>query len=163
MNRAFVGVGSNIHRDKSVRAAVARLREEFGALQISTVYESPAWGFEGDNFYNLVVAFETGLAPLELTQQLHAIETDLGRKRDTPRYSSRIIDIDLLLYGALVRHDEDVDIPRPDIRKFAFVLRPLAEIAPDMRHPETGETFTAMWQAPGRPDQELWPVDLGTL
>jgi len=163
MTQAFIGVGSNIDRDKSIRSGVARLRDKFGRLVISTVYESPAYGFEGDNFYNLVVALDTDMAPLALARELHGIEYSLGRKRDEPRYSSRILDLDLLLYGDLICHGEGLDVPRGDIRKFGFVLRPLAEIAGGMRHPETGETFEEMWQAFDQSDQNLWPVDLGGL
>ena len=163
MTQAFVGIGSNIDRENSIRGGVARMREAFGPLLLSVVYESPAYGFEGGNFYNLIAGFETDMTPRTLTRELHAIEHDLGRARGQPRYSSRTLDLDLLLYGDLVCHENDVDVPREDIRKFAFVLRPLAEIAGGLRHPETGETFSEMWQSFNQPDQTLWPVDLGEL
>ncbi|MEJ2761095.1 MAG: 2-amino-4-hydroxy-6-hydroxymethyldihydropteridine diphosphokinase [Gammaproteobacteria bacterium] len=163
MTQAFIGVGSNIDKEKSIRTGVARLRERFGRLLISTVYESPAYGFEGDNFYNLIVALDTDMDPLALSGELHAIEESLGRKRDEPRYSPRILDLDLLLYGDLICHGEGLDIPRGDIRKFSFVLKPLAEIAGGMRHPETGATFEEMWRAFDQAEQNLWPVELPGL
>ncbi|MEX2525232.1 MAG: 2-amino-4-hydroxy-6-hydroxymethyldihydropteridine diphosphokinase [Gammaproteobacteria bacterium] len=160
MPRVFVGIGSNIDREASIRIGVGVLRDLFGELLVSGVYESPAYGFDGDNFYNLVVAFETDLSPEALTRELHRIEDHLGRDRKTPRFSSRILDLDLLLYGDMIRHEEGLDIPREDILKYAFVLRPLAEIAGGMKHPESGETFESLWQAFERTDQELWPVQL---
>lgn len=160
MPRAFVGVGSNIDREDSIRAGVNELRNTFGKLIISEVYESPAYGFEGDNFYNLVVAFDTEMSPESLTRALHGIEDRFGRDRKIPRFSSRILDLDLLLYGDMIRHKEGLDIPREDIIKYAFVLRPLAGIAGAMKHPETGETFESLWEAFDRPDQILWPVQL---
>lgn len=163
MTQAFVGIGSNIDRENSIRSGITRLREEFGPLLLSSVYESPAYGFEGGNFYNLVAGFETDMTPGALTRELHAIENDLGREREQPRYTSRTLDLDLLLYDDLVCHEDGVDVPRKDVRKFAFVLRPLAEIAGDLRHPESGETFHEMWESFSQPDQTLWPVDLGEL
>lgn len=163
MTRAYIGIGSNIDREASIRGGVARLREVFGPLLLSTVYESPAFGFQGDNFYNLVAGFDTDLGPGELERELHAIEHGLGRERGQPRYASRTLDLDLLLYGDLVRHDDEVNVPREDVRKFAFVLRPLAEIAGELRHPETGQTLEAMWAVFDQPDQALWPVQLDSL
>ena len=161
MAQAFIGVGSNIDRENSIRAGINELRNLYGQLLISPVYESHAYGFEGDNFYNLVVAFETQTAPLSLTQELHGIEDRLGRERaTTPGYSSRTLDLDMLLYGDLICHGEGLDVPREDILKYAFVLRPLAEIAGHMKHPETGETFAQLWSSFDQSDQTLWPVRL---
>lgn len=160
MTRVFVGVGSNIDRKDSIRAGINELRNTFGKLLISEVYESPAYGFEGDNFYNLVVAFDTEMSPESLMQELHGIEDRFGRDRKTPRFSSRILDLDMLLYGDMIRHEEGLDIPREDILKYAFVLCPLAGIAGQMKHPETGETFESLWQAFDRSGQMLWPVQL---
>lgn len=160
MPRTFVGIGSNIHRERSIRAGIRALRNRFGELLISEVYESPAYGFDGDNFYNLVVAFDTELSPEALIRELHHIEDELGRDRNTPRFSPRLLDLDLLLYGNTVRHDDKLDIPREDIYKYAFVLRPLSGIAGQMKHPETGETFDKLWQSFTGTGQELRPVQL---
>jgi len=158
--RVFVGVGSNIDRESSIRAGIRALRDSFGKLTLSQVYESPPYGFEGDNFYNLVVALDTELPPEVLTRELHRIEDCLGRDRKTPRFASRIMDLDLLLYGDMVCHVEDLDVPRRDILEHAFVLRPLAEIAGHMKHPESGKTFASLWQAFERTDQKIWPVQV---
>jgi len=159
MPRVFVGVGSNIDRAASIRAAVRELRRAFGPLTLSPVYESAPVGFSGDNFYNLVAAFETQLDPAAVAGALHGMERGLGRSRKGPRFASRLIDLDLLLYGDRVVEQNGLTLPRPDIERYAFVLRPLADIAGDVHHPRTGATFREMWQAFGDHGQELWPVD----
>src|SRR5690554_6413910 len=146
MPRVYVSIGSNIARERNIRAAVAALRGQFAALALSPEYRTPAEGFVGDDFYNLVAAFDTDL-PLEaLAERLAAIETAQGRKRDGPRFGPRTLDIDILLYGDLVRHDRRFDIPRDDIALYAYVLGPLAELAPELPHPETGERFGDLWR-----------------
>lgn len=160
MPRVYIGVGSNINRDTNIRSAVVRLGELGWDLQVSPVYESKAYGFTGDNFYNLAVGMETELPPEALTDSLREIEDAHGRRRGEPKYSSRTLDLDLLVYGGLVRHDDILNVPRRDITGCAFVLRPLADIAGDLVHPETGEKIAAIWRAFDRPDQALWQVDI---
>jgi len=157
VTRVFLSIGSNIDREKNIRAGVAALRECFGELRLSSVYESEAVGFEGDPFFNLVAGFETDATPEELVTALRAIEDRHGRVRTGPRFSSRTLDIDLLLYGNAV-FDAPVVIPRKEITRNAFVLLPLAELAPDAVHPLTGKTYAAMWEAFDKASQPLWPV-----
>ncbi len=160
MSRAYVSIGSNIDREANVRGAVRMLREHYGRLALSRVYETPAEGFDGDAFYNLVAGFDTGESVEQVRQTLAAIEDAHGRTRNGPRADPRTLDLDILLYGDLVRHDGDLDIPRGEIVKYAFVLGPLAEIAPDLRHPETGMTLARIWENfTGR--RELRPVEMG--
>lgn len=160
MARVFIGIGSNIRPEKNIVAAVSALQKTFGRLDISGVYESKAVGFAGANFYNLVVGFDTGLAPGELTRALNDIEDALGRERGITRYSSRTLDLDLLLYEDLVIDGDGLKLPRGDIVKFAFVLCPLAEIAGDLPHPVSGQSFREIWRAFDKTGQELWPVEL---
>lgn len=160
MTRVFVGLGSNIDREDNVRKGLKALGEKFGDLTISSVYESEAFGFEGENFFNLVVAFETTLSLAEISSGLHEIEYQFGRTRNEQRFSSRTLDLDLLLFGDLVRHDDEYDLPREDVTCYAFALRPMAEIAGDLVHPELGQSYAELWQSFDRPDQDLWPVDL---
>lgn len=157
MARVFLSIGSNIDRERNIRSGVAALRERFGAVQLSSVYESEAVGFKGDPFYNLVASFETDATPDEVVASLRAIEDRYGRVRSGPRFSSRTLDIDLLLYGNAVFSDPVV-IPRAEITRNAFVLLPLAELAPDEVHPQTGQTYRVLWEAFDKAAQPLWPV-----
>jgi 2-amino-4-hydroxy-6-hydroxymethyldihydropteridine diphosphokinase len=158
MPTVFVGIGSNIDRDASVRAGVAALREHYGEVQLSSVYESAAVGFDGEPFYNLVAAFDTDEDVDQVVATLAQIEDANGRVRQGQRFSSRTLDLDLLLYDDLIAHNERYHVPRDEIPRYAFVLWPLAEIAPERRHPETGECFGDMWAAFDKQAQSLHPV-----
>lgn len=158
MPRVYVGIGSNIERDMNIRGGVAELEKLYGPLILSSVYESHAYGFEGDNFYNLVAGFDTDDTIEQVADNLRRIEYAFGRTRNGQRFTSRKLDLDLLLYGDQVRHDE-LDVPREDITRYAFVLCPLAEIAGSARHPEKGDTYAEMWQSFSKNKQPLWIVD----
>ena len=158
MPRVFVGVGSNIDRDASIRAGVSDLRQHYGDLRLSSVYESEAVGFEGDVFYNLVVAFDTTESIEQVVAVLSRIEEAHGRVRGSERFSSRTLDLDLLLYGDLVASGEGYHVPRDEIPRYAFVLWPLSELVPNMVHPETGETFSTMWESFDKRNQALEPI-----
>lgn len=160
MARVYISVGSNIDRERHVAAALAELRAEFGEIECSTVYESEAVGFDGDNFYNLVVAFATDRGVQAVAAALRGIEDRHGRDRSGPRFSSRTLDLDLLLYDDLVTGEAGLELPRREILKNAFVLLPLAELAPDTPHPTEGRTFGELWAGFDRTKQALWPVRL---
>lgn len=145
MPRVYVGIGSNIEREANIRSAVRDLAGRFGALNLSPVYECPPIGFTGGNFYNLVAGFDTDTPVELLIDALHEVEQAHGRLRSGRRYESRTLDLDVLLYGNLVRHDQRVDIPRREILEYAFVLQPLAEIAPGHIHPETQQSLLTHW------------------
>jgi 2-amino-4-hydroxy-6-hydroxymethyldihydropteridine diphosphokinase len=160
MTQVYVGIGSNINREESIRGGLESLSEKFGELTLSDIYESEAYGFDGDNFYNLVAGFQTDLPVTGLNTALKGIETDLGREQHGKKFQPRTLDIDLLLYGNLVRHDENVDVPREDIELYAFVIKPLADIAGDVRHPVINKTFAEMWSAFDKQDQIIWPASM---
>jgi 2-amino-4-hydroxy-6-hydroxymethyldihydropteridine diphosphokinase len=155
MTTVYVGIGSNIDRHKSIARAVRILEQQFGALRSSPVYECAAVGFEGDPFYNLVVAFDTELSALEVVNQLDAIEHDCGRLRGSVSMAPRLIDLDLLLYGDLVDSNEKIRVPRSDILTYAFVLKPLTDIAPELQHPCNHLTYRELWE---RFDQQKLPL-----
>ncbi len=159
MARVYVSIGSNIDRDENIRGGVAALRTHFGELTLSTVYESESVGFDGDNFYNLVAAFDTEEAVGEVARVLHEIENAHGRTREGPRFSSRTLDIDMLLYNDLVMHEGKLELPRDEITKNAFVLWPLAEIAPALKHPVLKQNYAELWAAFDKEKQPLWPVE----
>lgn len=144
----YLGLGSNIDPTRNLPAGLAALERRFGLLRVSSVLECEAVGFVGPRFLNLVVGLQTRLGVEELARGLRELEYEHGRPRGpVSRNSSRTLDIDLLLYGALVRHDDSLDVPRPDLYKYAFVAAPMAELAPRLRHPETGECMAEIWAA----------------
>lgn len=159
MARVFVSIGTNIDREKHIRAAVHELRKSYGELTLSSVYESQPVGFEGDNFFNMVVGFNTGQDVESLVKDLHALEDCYGRERGGERFAARTLDLDLLLYDDLVLDAGSIRIPRNEISFNAFVLQPLAEIAPQLRHPITAETYADMWGAFDTSRQVLWRVE----
>ena len=160
MTRVYVGIGSNIDRETNIRNAVKLLADHFGELTISSVFESKPLGFEGDNFYNLVIGFNTVMTLPEVSLLLRDIEFKFGRKRNEQRFLSRKLDLDLLLFGDLVRHDDEYDIPREDIRCYSFVLCPMAEIAGNLKHPECGQSYSELWEACKTKSHTIWPVEL---
>jgi 2-amino-4-hydroxy-6-hydroxymethyldihydropteridine diphosphokinase len=145
MATAYLGLGSNVDAERHIRIAIQALHDAFGELAVSPVYRSAAVGFEGDDFLNLAVRIETAMSPLALRDFLRDLEQAHGRDRNTPKWSDRTLDIDILLFDELVVCDEQLEIPRKEILKFAHVLKPLADLAPQGRHPVTGETFEATW------------------
>ncbi len=159
MARVYLSIGSNIEREVNIRGGVADLKRIFGEVTLSRVYESESVGFAGDNFYNLVAAIDTEMTPREVSDTLHDIEAEHGRTREGPRFSSRTLDIDLLTYDDLVTNDSGLQLPRDEITKNAFVLWPLAEIAPEDRHPVLQQSYAEMWENFDKEKQSLWPVE----
>jgi len=137
----FVSIGSNQQRERHVRAAVTALDARFSNVQVSSVYETESVGFDGDPFFNLVAGFDTDLSLDDLVDALREIEVRSGRVRVEKRYGPRTLDIDVLTYGDEVRDGEPVELPRSEILQQAYVLHPLAEIAPDAQHPTLGRRY----------------------
>ena len=145
----YVGIGSNIEQEKYIRIAAISLEETFGydcLLQLSPVYKTKAVGFDGDDFYNLVAYFYSTDSPAEVEKKLKKIEHKNGRQRNQNKFSARNLDIDLLMYDQEVIHNDEISIPRDEIEKYAFVLSPLADLSPDLNHPETNKNMLEMWQ-----------------
>ena len=159
MPEVYVSIGSNIERETNVREALRRLEEHFGPLVSSAVYETESVGFSGPNFYNLVVGFETERCLSDVSKVLSKIETLRGRHRGGLGFDDRTLDLDILLYGDLVKHEPPHDIPRADILDYAFVLCPLAEIAGSRLHPERGDTYAELWSSFSDKTQKLWRVE----
>jgi 2-amino-4-hydroxy-6-hydroxymethyldihydropteridine diphosphokinase len=155
----YVGIGSNIDKENSICGAVRELTAHYGSLTLSPVYESKALGFEGENFFNLVAGFDSAESIEHIKQTLSRIESQFGRVRQKNSFSARTLDLDLLFYGDMVQHDGQADLPHPDIRRYAFVLCPLADIAPDLQHPETGLSCAQMWRQFDGTGQEIWAVE----
>lgn len=155
MTSVHLSIGSNIERETNIKSAIHHLQKLFSPLTVSCVYQSKAVGFDGADFYNLVVGFDTTFSLDQIHDCLRGIEEAHGRKRGTSKYSSRPLDIDLLLFGDTVRHTEHIDVPRGEIGRYAFVLLPLSEIAHDIMHPETAQTIGEMWSNFDAVDQPI--------
>ena len=159
MPRVFLGVGSNIERERYIAAGLDALANLFGELELSPVYDSEAIGFEGQPFLNMAVAIQTDLSPGQLSRQLRHIEYEHGRPLNASRFSARQLDIDILTHGQLTGVVEGVELPRAEILENAFVLCPLADLAAAELHPLAQQTYAALWQAYDRGSQQLARVD----
>jgi 2-amino-4-hydroxy-6-hydroxymethyldihydropteridine diphosphokinase len=142
----YVAAGSNVAPEDNLTRAVAELQHAFPGVRFSPWYRNRAVGFEGDDFINLVAGFSTEL-PLEaVLATLQAIEARCGRARDAPRWAPRSMDLDVLLYGDLVCERPGIRLPRPDLLKRAYMLGPLAALAPGVMHPTEQRTIGELWQ-----------------
>lgn len=160
MGTAYLSLGSNQAPEQHLARAIAELRARFGAVRASAVYRTPAVGFDGADFLNAAAIIESDLDPFALDGWLHALEDAHGRRRDVPRFSDRPLDIDLVFYDDLVlRGPGNLELPRPELRH-AFVLRPLAELAPDFRDPVSGRTLAELWATHPDRGQPLHAVTL---
>jgi len=158
--RVYVSIGSNMNPGHYVPRAVNDIRQMFGQLTVSPVYRSRAVGFEGDDFYNLVVGFLTAVPPMELANALRTLESIHGRVRGGGKFTPRTLDLDVLTYGNQIISDGRLVLPRDEITRYAFVLRPLAELAPDEVHPELGRTYAELWAAFDASGESMTPIDL---
>ncbi|RDH82964.1 MAG: 2-amino-4-hydroxy-6-hydroxymethyldihydropteridine diphosphokinase [endosymbiont of Galathealinum brachiosum] len=155
----YISLGSNIDREELTRAGVDALQKRYGELVLSSVYESEAVGFEGDSFYNMVIGLQTDDDVLKVAQALRLIEDENGRDRSGPRFSSRTLDLDLLLYDDLIINQDKLQIPRDEILLRAFVLWPMAEVAPDLTHPEVNKTYAELWSEFDKEKEKLEPIE----
>ena len=162
MHTAYLSLGSNLEPERHLREALAALRARFPDLRVSPVYRFPAVGYQGPDFLNAAVMLHTDLDAHALNGWLHALEDAHGRDRSGPRYSDRTLDIDIVLFDDLVAEGPGpatpagttpiLRVPRDELRH-AFVLKPLADIAPGARHPVSGRSIAALWAA--HPDRDF--------
>lgn len=160
MSTVYLGLGSNIDARANILSGIAALRETFGTVHLSPAYRAAAVGFAGDDFINLVACVETDMSPLEVKRYLHDLEDRHGRDRGGPKFSDRTLDIDILLYDDLWLLSPALEIPREEIRTAAHVLRPLADLAPDLAHPSAGISMASLWREFPGPRDGLRPVRL---
>jgi 2-amino-4-hydroxy-6-hydroxymethyldihydropteridine diphosphokinase len=150
MANVYLGLGTNLgDKRKNLLSAVSLLAERVGGvLAVSNMYETVPWGYQSaHSFLNMAVRIETLLPPYKLLAATQQIESELGRtvKSKDHNYTDRTIDIDILMVDALVLHSPTLVLPHPHIHKRLFVLQPLAEIAPDLRHPIYNKTVSEMY------------------
>lgn len=160
MARVYVSIGSNVDREHNVVSCLECLREKYGELMVSTIYESKSVGFDGNNFYNLVAGFDTDDGVYIVADTLHDIENQHGRDRNSKRFAPRTLDIDLLLYDDLILHGDGIEIPRDDLVQYVFVLKPLVEIDPDYMHPVLHRTVAEILNESALELADIWPVTL---
>jgi 2-amino-4-hydroxy-6-hydroxymethyldihydropteridine diphosphokinase len=162
MTAAWVAIGGNIEPEWRLRQAAHLLRARFPDVRFSRCYRNAAFGFDGADFYNAAACFDTALAVPELLAALHAIEEQCGRGRADPKWAPRAMDIDLLAYGDITGSFEGATLPRPDLLRRAYMLGPMAELAPAWRHPLAGRTLAELWRelAPATPPLTDTGLDL---
>jgi 2-amino-4-hydroxy-6-hydroxymethyldihydropteridine diphosphokinase len=153
----YVSAGSNIRPEENLQLACRELQADFGELSLSSVYRNPAVGFAGDDFLNMVIAFRTSAEPEQVLARMEEVHTLARRERQANPFSPRTLDLDVLLYGDLV--EQQLKLPHADIEKYGFVLGPLAELAPQLRHPVSGKTMAELWQAFDHSGAELTRVE----
>lgn len=146
MVEVYLGLGSNLDAERHIAAGFAALRREFGDLVCSPVYRSPAVGFSGDDFLNAAACIRTDWSLGRLKDWLIELENAYGRDRTQPRFSDRSLDIDILLHGDKRGEHDGLVLPREEILAYAHVLKPLADIAPELPHPLTGLSFAEHWR-----------------
>ncbi len=159
-SRAYLSLGSNLEPEANLAAAIAALRARFGDVVVSPVYRSPADGFRGPDFLNAIVGVDSDIHPFALDEWLHALEEAHGRDARDADYSNRPLDIDIIYFGELVLDGPgDFQLPRPELHH-AFVLKPLADIAPDFVDPIRKQTLAQLWAAHPRRDDPPARVDV---
>lgn len=162
MHAVYVAAGSNVEPEHNLTLASRELCREFPDARFSPWYQNRAVGFEGADFINFVAGFSTSLPIEAVLPRLHAIETLCGRPRGAPRWAPRSMDLDMLLFGDLVRDEPKLKLPRPDLLKRAFMLGPLADLAPDLVHPILRVTIGELWARFDRAAHPLVAIEAPT-
>ena len=158
-----LSLGSNIDKEVNISEAVTSLQKIFGHLDISPIYETSSVGFSGPTFFNLVVGFHSTQSVDDIRETLQGIEAKAGRVRGPKSFASRVLDIDIILYGNANLRKEGYNIPRDEIEKYAYVLKPLVDLYPNLIHPISGQDMISMWRDFDLNDQNLVVSDFKLL
>ncbi len=145
MKHVVLSLGSNINRERNIAMAVRKIQARYGDLELSPVYETSAVGFDGAPFLNLVLGFYSDGSLPAILESLREMEAAAGRSRGPKKFSSRVLDIDVLLYGNEDCRGQGFNVPRDEIERYAYVLKPLVDLYPRMRHPVLGISFQDIW------------------
>ena len=159
MAQVYLSLGTNLDRENNLYSGLNALESVFGTLELSSLFESEAIGFIGSPFYNMVVGFNTQLSIEQLSKTLRDIEFSHGRSLEAKKFSPRTLDIDILLVDDLIM-ETPVQIPREEICFNAFVLWPLSELAPNIKHPVKQSSIAELWQAFDKTTQQLTKIPL---
>jgi 2-amino-4-hydroxy-6-hydroxymethyldihydropteridine diphosphokinase len=160
VTRIYIAAGSSIEPEQRMRRAAHELRQRFAGIRYSSCYRNRAYGFEGPDFINAVAGLDTDLEPDALIAQLEQVEALCGRSREDAKWAPRAMDLDLLLYGELIRSTKRYRVPRPDLLRRIYMLQPLAELAPDLIHPESGLSIAVHCATLLRSEPALMPMTL---
>lgn len=159
VHTAFLGLGSNLEPEHHIATGIWALENAFESVRLSPVYRSKAVGFSGADFLNCAAEVHTDWPVDKLKAWLTRLENQHGRDRSAPKFSDRSLDIDILLYDDLTGTFNGLELPRDEILKYAHVLKPLADLAPQLRHPVTGKTFAEHWER-FEGDRSLQPAEV---
>lgn len=146
MTLVVLSLGSNIDRERNIGYAVREIRRRYGDIEVSPVYETSAVGFDGPPFYNLVVGLRSGEGLPGIIGAIREIESGAGRVRGPKKFDSRVLDIDVILYGDENWRERGINVPRDEIERYAYVLKPLADLYPGFVHPVLGIPVGEMWE-----------------
>jgi 2-amino-4-hydroxy-6-hydroxymethyldihydropteridine diphosphokinase len=160
VSSVFVAAGSNVNPSEHLRTALTEIERIYAPLRVSPAYRNKAVGFEGDDFINLVVAFDTSEPVERVRERLQAVETLCGRPRGAPRWAPRSMDLDILLYGNRVSDEPGLVLPRPDLVRRPYMLKPMADLAPDLVHPTLGKSMSELWSALEPENHEMVEVTI---
>jgi 2-amino-4-hydroxy-6-hydroxymethyldihydropteridine diphosphokinase len=147
MTDVYVAAGSNVDAIRHLQLALRELKQLYPHLKVSPAYRNKAVGFDGEDFVNLVVGFQTELAPAQVREQLQRVEALCGRAPDAAKWAPRSMDLDILLYGDAVSSEPGLVFPRPDLTRRPYMLKPMADIAPQVVHPVLGRTMRELWES----------------
>ena len=161
MTTVLVAAGSNVEPVANLRRALDSLAARYPGLRCSRAYRNPAVGFEGEDFVNLVVAFDTADAVDTVIEHLHEAEALCGRPRHAPKWAPRSMDLDILLFGDTVCDRPGLVLPRPDLVRRAYMLGPAAEVAPGFLHPTLGVRLAKLWQGFEQASHPLEVIEIG--
>jgi 2-amino-4-hydroxy-6-hydroxymethyldihydropteridine diphosphokinase len=160
VTEVYIAAGSNIDPVNHLRMALDELRQLYPSLVVSPAYRNKSVGFAGEDFINLVVGFVTDEPVARVREQLQRVETRCGRSANSPKWAPRSMDLDILLYGQLINDEPGLVIPRPDLLRRPYMLKPMADIAPDVPHPLVKKTMRELWESFDSAGHEMVGVEL---
>jgi 2-amino-4-hydroxy-6-hydroxymethyldihydropteridine diphosphokinase len=160
MTAVYVAAGSNVDPERNLASACQQIAGSWPDARFSRAYRNQAVGFDGPDFLNMVVEFHTTEPVETVLARLREIETLCGRPRNAPKWASRTMDLDILLFGARVEKTADYTLPRPDLLKRPYMLGPLAELAPSVRHPTANKSIGELWGQFDRDAHSMTPVSI---
>ena len=160
MTDVYVAAGSNVEPEKNLARACREIAQTWPDAIFSQAYRNKAVGFDGPDFINMVLGFRSGDPIEKVLVRLRDIEVLCGRPRNSPKWASRAMDLDVLLFGARVEKTDDYTLPRPDLLKRPYMLGPMAEIAPSVVHPTAHKTIAQLWREFDRDSHTMIPVSI---